>query len=75
VVDNPGNQALVSAIVGLGHALQLSVVAEGVETPSQATRLRHLGCDTLQGYLYGRPMPATEFASFLARSDWRATEP
>ena len=75
VVDNPGNQALVSAIVGLGHALHLSVVAEGVETPSQASRLRHLGCDTLQGYLYGRPMPATEFASYLAQSTWRATEP
>ena len=42
----------------LGHSLGLTVVAEGVETPLQLNRLRELGCDRGQGYLFGRPRPA-----------------
>ena len=42
----------------LGHSLGLSVVAEGVETPLQLSRLRELRCDRAQGYLFGRPRPA-----------------
>jgi len=63
---NPGNQALVSAIVGLGSALGLAVVAEGVETEAEAAHLRRLGCPILQGFLYGRPMPAADFATYIA---------
>jgi EAL domain-containing protein (putative c-di-GMP-specific phosphodiesterase class I) len=44
--------------VQLGHALGLSVVAEGVESPLQLAHLRDLGCDRAQGYLFGRPRPA-----------------
>jgi diguanylate cyclase (GGDEF)-like protein len=47
----------VGAAVALGHALGLSVVAEGVETDSQLVRLRELGCDGAQGYLFSEPMP------------------
>jgi diguanylate cyclase (GGDEF)-like protein/PAS domain S-box-containing protein len=50
--------SIVEAVVRLGHSLGLSVVAEGVETPLQLTRLRELGCDKGQGYLFGRPRPA-----------------
>jgi EAL domain-containing protein (putative c-di-GMP-specific phosphodiesterase class I) len=50
--------SIVEAVVRLGHALGLAVVAEGVETPLQLTRLRELGCDRGQGYLFGRPRPA-----------------
>ena len=50
--------AIVSAVVGLAHALQLSVVGEGVETESQAQALHGLGCYVGQGYLLGRPAPA-----------------
>jgi diguanylate cyclase (GGDEF)-like protein/PAS domain S-box-containing protein len=49
---------IVAAVVNLGHSLGLTVVAEGVETPLQLSRLRELGCDRGQGYLFGRPRPA-----------------
>ncbi|MBA2575634.1 MAG: EAL domain-containing protein [Euzebyaceae bacterium] len=50
--------AIVAAIVQLAHALSLSVVAEGVETPAQLRALQALGCDFVQGFLLGRPQPA-----------------
>ena len=48
---------VVAAVVGLGRAMGLTVVAEGVETQAQAEGLRALGCPLAQGFLYGRPMP------------------
>ena len=50
--------SIVEAVVRLGHALGLGVVAEGIETPLQLGRLRELRCDRGQGYLFGRPRPA-----------------
>ncbi|TVR27302.1 MAG: EAL domain-containing protein [Ilumatobacter sp.] len=49
---------IVDAVIKLGQALGLAVVAEGIETPLQLSRLRELGCDRGQGYLFGRPRPA-----------------
>ena len=53
--------AIVSAIVALGQALDLRIVAEGVETDAQQNFLTRLGCDSLQGYLLGHPLPADSF--------------
>ncbi|MEP7312513.1 MAG: EAL domain-containing protein [Pseudomonadota bacterium] len=53
--------ALVSTIIGLGRALKLKVVAEGVETEEQARLLRLLNCEEMQGYLYSRPVPVQVF--------------
>jgi len=54
------DREIVAAVVGMGRALKLCVVAEGVETPEQAELLRELGCDIGQGYLYAKPLPAAE---------------
>jgi EAL domain-containing protein (putative c-di-GMP-specific phosphodiesterase class I) len=55
--DEP-SAAIVSAIITVGHALGLSLIAEGVERPTQAALLREQGCDFGQGWLFGRPLPA-----------------
>jgi EAL domain-containing protein (putative c-di-GMP-specific phosphodiesterase class I) len=52
------DSTIVEAVIKLGHSLNLDVVAEGVETPLQLSRLREVGCDRGQGYLFGRPRPA-----------------
>jgi diguanylate cyclase len=60
--DDPDckRSALLEAMVTLGHRVGLSVTAEGVETAAQADRLRRLGCDLAQGWLFGRPVPPEE---------------
>ncbi len=57
-------RALLQAIITLGSALGLKVVAEGVETQIQADILRQMGCDLFQGFLFARPMPAEQFIAF-----------
>jgi len=52
--------AIATAIISMAHSLRMSVVAEGVETPEQAAFLRSAGCDRLQGFLFGRPVPAAQ---------------
>ncbi|MEO7397947.1 MAG: EAL domain-containing protein [Ilumatobacteraceae bacterium] len=54
---------IVEAVVNLGRSLGLMVVAEGVETPLQLSRLREMSCDRAQGYLFGRPRPAALIAA------------
>jgi len=61
VAEDADSAAIVRAIIQLGHTLQLTVIAEGVETDAQLTFLRNHGCDEAQGYLYSRPVPAAEF--------------
>jgi EAL domain-containing protein (putative c-di-GMP-specific phosphodiesterase class I) len=56
--EDVSSAAIVSAIITLGHAMGLSLVAEGVERPAQAALLREQGCDAAQGWLFGRPLPA-----------------
>jgi EAL domain-containing protein (putative c-di-GMP-specific phosphodiesterase class I) len=57
--------ALTEAIVGIAHALAITVVAEGVETAEQRDYLRALGCTLQQGYLLGRPAPADAVAALM----------
>jgi diguanylate cyclase (GGDEF)-like protein len=63
----PDDQAIVRAIITLGHGLSLKVVAEGVETEAQAEFLRANLCDEVQGYFYSRPMSAAELRDFLRK--------
>ncbi|NWD72649.1 EAL domain-containing protein [Pseudomonas gingeri] len=64
--------AIVSAIVALGQALGLRIVAEGVETDMQQNFLTSLGCDSLQGYLLGHPLPAERFMADIGRLERQA---
>jgi diguanylate cyclase (GGDEF)-like protein len=59
---------LAQAIISLGHAMKLKVIAEGVETDAQLHFLRRHGCDQVQGFLYGEPVPPEEFARLLERA-------
>ena len=66
VDTNLDDAAIIEAIIALGHSLKLTVVAEGVETVEQKRQLLELNCDQCQGFLFGPPVPATEFeASYL----------
>ena len=59
---------LAQAIISLGHALHLKVIAEGVETDAQVHFLKRHSCDQVQGFLYGEPVPPRQFAQLLERS-------
>ncbi|MFI7346566.1 putative bifunctional diguanylate cyclase/phosphodiesterase [Streptomyces sp. NPDC049936] len=62
---NPADEVIVEAMVQLAHRLGLSVTAECVETSDQATRLRRIGCDTGQGWLYSRPVAPDRISALL----------
>ncbi len=63
-------RAILRAMLVMARALDIPVVAEGIETPQQAQWLRKLRCETGQGYLFGKPAPATEIAAMVL-DDWR----
>jgi diguanylate cyclase (GGDEF)-like protein/PAS domain S-box-containing protein len=67
LVTDPDDRAIATAIVTLGHSLDIRVIAEGVETVRQLEILREMGCDEAQGYYLGRPIPASEMAIALRR--------
>ena len=66
MMQSKESAAIVWAVIGLGQRLGIATTAEGVETEEQMARLQREGCDVLQGYLIGRPMPAGEAAGFVA---------
>ncbi|RWX78318.1 GGDEF and EAL domain-containing protein [Neorhizobium lilium] len=65
IPEDEDSMAIVSAVISLGQKLGLVVLAEGVETQAQADYLRQAGCEEVQGYLEGRPMPAAELRRTL----------
>ncbi|MDV5138530.1 hypothetical protein CYR40_00890 [Chimaeribacter arupi] len=69
LTTNNEDASIVSAIIALGQTLNLKVVAEGVETAEQQAFLSRLGCDTLQGFLLGRPMTPAQIGDRIS-SDW-----
>jgi diguanylate cyclase (GGDEF)-like protein/PAS domain S-box-containing protein len=66
------DEAIVKAIIGLGHALGMTVVAEGVETARQLEFLLQHECDEIQGYLYARAMSAHQLGDFLENLRWHS---
>jgi diguanylate cyclase (GGDEF)-like protein len=62
------DEVIVDMILSLARALDLRVVAEGVETAEQLEQLRHLGCGLMQGFYFSRPMPVDQVRSYLSQS-------
>jgi EAL domain-containing protein (putative c-di-GMP-specific phosphodiesterase class I) len=74
VVDldqNPGNDAIVRAIVSLGHGIGAKVNVEGVETARQLSFMRDLDCDECQGFFFSHPLPADDYARLLGNPSAR----
>ena len=66
---DPGDSAIVQAVVHMGQALHMTTLAEGVETAHHVIELRELNCDIAQGFHFARPVPAAKFAAMLAAGD------
>ncbi|MFZ4516060.1 MAG: EAL domain-containing protein [Acidimicrobiia bacterium] len=65
--SDPEDSAIVAAVISLGHALGLQIVAEGVETEQQLAELQRLGCECAQGFLFAPPQPAADIAAIVVR--------
>ena len=66
--QDPDDEILVRTIIAMAHSLNLKVVAEGVETEQQYDYVKRYGCDTVQGYLFGRPMPYHQLEPLILKS-------
>jgi diguanylate cyclase (GGDEF)-like protein/PAS domain S-box-containing protein len=65
--SNAQSAAIVRAVIGLGHGLDVSILAEGVETPEQLGFLTDEGCDAVQGFFIGKPAPIAQYAALVGR--------
>jgi diguanylate cyclase (GGDEF)-like protein len=65
-IEGPADRSIVEAVIALAHGLGIGVVAEGIETQAQADRLRELGCDLGQGFLFSRPVQPERTLALLA---------
>jgi EAL domain-containing protein (putative c-di-GMP-specific phosphodiesterase class I) len=65
LMNDPGDRAIIRSILILAKSLNLDVTAEGIELPEQRDFLVQEGCDTFQGYLYGKPSAIDSFNSFI----------
>lgn len=63
--NNSKNLVIIKSIVAMAHSLNIKVVAEGIETETEFAALKKLQCDYIQGYLIGKPMPASDFEFFI----------
>jgi EAL domain-containing protein (putative c-di-GMP-specific phosphodiesterase class I) len=65
LTQGDGSMAVTSAVTAMAHRLRLTVVAEGVETEAELTKVNECGCDVVQGFLFSRPVPAGELRARL----------
>ncbi|MFZ5877285.1 MAG: sensor domain-containing protein [Nitrospirota bacterium] len=70
LTQDEDDAAITKAIIAMAHSLKLTVVAEGVEQEHQSEFLKREGCDTIQGYLISRPLPADQMTKLLLANTW-----
>ena len=75
ILSSPTERQLVASIIDIGRTCGIAIVAEGVETMEHASMLRDMGCHTLQGYAFARPMPAMEIPGFVRARAWMPAQP
>lgn len=68
IEHHPESRAVVKAVIGLGRAVGVKMIAEGVENPAQLLELRNFGCDFVQGYLFYRPLEKNQFIEAVEQS-------
>lgn len=73
LTTNPKNAAVIQAIVALGQGLNLTVIAEGVETQEQWDFLRSINCDAMQGYFFSPPLPPATVVQCLKQDRFDPT--
>jgi EAL domain-containing protein (putative c-di-GMP-specific phosphodiesterase class I) len=66
--SSDSSKQYVAAIISIGHIMNFDVISEGVEKPEQLDTLRSIGCDYIQGYIWGRPLPPDEAEALVLRS-------
>lgn len=71
IVTSRRQRRLVASIIEIGQSLGIEVTAEGVESMEHAALLNEMGCNTLQGFAFSRPLPSTELMEFVQREPWR----
>jgi EAL domain-containing protein (putative c-di-GMP-specific phosphodiesterase class I) len=74
MLHEPKDRAITEAIIALAHRLQMTVVAEGVETPGVQAALGDARCDAIQGFLTGQPMPAADLERWIGERSGLALE-
>jgi EAL domain-containing protein (putative c-di-GMP-specific phosphodiesterase class I) len=74
MIDDRNDHAIVATIIGMGKTLGMLTIAEGVETRAQADALRKMGCDQVQGFLFGRPEPTDVFTGKWLRGLKKSVE-
>ncbi len=60
MTENSTNQRIIEAVVAMTRGMDVHLVAEGIETPEEAARLREIGCHYAQGFLFAKPLPLAE---------------
>ena len=64
-IGDQKQEAIVSAMIAMGKAMSMTIVAEGIENEVQFNYLKHLGCDIAQGYFFSKPLPEVDATSYL----------
>jgi EAL domain-containing protein (putative c-di-GMP-specific phosphodiesterase class I) len=72
MTTDANDASITKSVILLGQSLNLSVIAEGVETAEQLALLKQYGCDEVQGYYFSRPVPQNELAQLLSANPERA---